>query len=527
MFQRKNLYLLAIPLFLLWAAVFIWQTSFIAMDGQRYFSLADDAMISMRYAWNFSHGLGLVWNAGERVEGYTNLLMTLIMSVATALFDKKLAVLVIQVLGIPTVLGTALITRKIARTLYDNNTLADLAFIGILFYVPLSFWSLLGMESGLLTLLIAAGLLCMLLYIKNRELRHLWLLALFLGLAFLTRNESVLLTGLIFGYLAYHIWKSGGRKTEWASLFYALLIYAVFVIGQLLFRLSYYGTWVPNTYLLKVTGIPFMTKLQWGAKYVSGFLTDSAVLLAIALFEVLRKRDKNSLLIGFIAILLLYETSVGGDSFGLWRILLPGMPFVFILAAAWLVGLNQWLLRKVSPTLQPYFAALPLVLLLANLVLINLSPLDEIYMDDGKNIQAYFNEHNVNVAIGIQALTTSDASVGVMWAGVIPYYTGRHGVDFLGKMDPYIASQPAHLDMTLVGHNKYDLQYSIHKLQPTYIQNFEWNKENLKPWVVKHYLRANYITPYGDITLILKRDDPSVLWSNGTIIPWPEDTAKP
>jgi hypothetical protein len=26
-------------------------------------------MISMRYAWNVSHGSGLVWNPGERVEG--------------------------------------------------------------------------------------------------------------------------------------------------------------------------------------------------------------------------------------------------------------------------------------------------------------------------------------------------------------------------------------------------------------------------------------------------------------------------
>src|SRR5260221_640790 len=39
--------------------------------------LCDDAYISFRYADNLVHGLGLVFNAGERVEGYSNFLWTL------------------------------------------------------------------------------------------------------------------------------------------------------------------------------------------------------------------------------------------------------------------------------------------------------------------------------------------------------------------------------------------------------------------------------------------------------------------
>ena len=38
---------------------------------------SDDAYISFRYAANLNHGLGLVYNAGERVEGYSNFLWTL------------------------------------------------------------------------------------------------------------------------------------------------------------------------------------------------------------------------------------------------------------------------------------------------------------------------------------------------------------------------------------------------------------------------------------------------------------------
>src|SRR4051794_37699784 len=36
--------------------------------------VCDDAYITFRYAANLAHGLGPVWNPGERVEGYTNFL---------------------------------------------------------------------------------------------------------------------------------------------------------------------------------------------------------------------------------------------------------------------------------------------------------------------------------------------------------------------------------------------------------------------------------------------------------------------
>ena len=42
-------------------------------------SVQDDAFISFRYAKNLANGSGLVFNSGERVEGYTNFLWTLIL----------------------------------------------------------------------------------------------------------------------------------------------------------------------------------------------------------------------------------------------------------------------------------------------------------------------------------------------------------------------------------------------------------------------------------------------------------------
>jgi hypothetical protein len=45
-------------------------------------SPSDDAFISLRYAKHFAEGHGLVYNPGERVEGYTNFLWTVWLSVA-------------------------------------------------------------------------------------------------------------------------------------------------------------------------------------------------------------------------------------------------------------------------------------------------------------------------------------------------------------------------------------------------------------------------------------------------------------
>jgi hypothetical protein len=512
-----NLCVLASFLFVIWSAIFIWQSSFIALDGQRHFSLFDDAMISMRYAWNFAHGLGLVWNAGEYVEGYSNLLMTLMMSAASLLLDKEAAVLTIQLLGIPTGLGIAFLTRQISRMLFPANThLADLAFISILFYAPTWYWSLLGMESALLTLLLLASVFCALRWLKNRRSRELTLTAVFLGLAFLTRNESLLLAGLVFGYIVYRLWRRNAQKADFLTLFYACLLYTLFVIAQLGFRYWYYGSLVPNTYVLKVMGMPLSVKLAWGWKYIWVFLSQTWPLLCVALAGSVmhRSRDVIALAVPFL-VLLVYQVSVGGDAFRVWRILLPGMPFIFILAVLTITDLSARFARQVR--------WLPFLLTLVLFVITGIPLWTFIYDEAGLMRQTIANQHNVNVALGINAVTSEDASIGVIWAGAIPYYADRRAIDFLGKCDSYIASLPADLKMSVIGHNKYDLQYSIRKREPTYIQNFEWANENLKPWVVKHYIRANYATPYGDITLILKRNDPTVNWGIMTLIPWPED----
>jgi hypothetical protein len=85
-----------------------------------------------------------------------------------------------------------------------------------------------------------------------------------------------------------------------------------------------------------------------------------------------------------------------------------------------------------------------------------------------------FYTPRVNAAVALDQVATREASVGVLAAGVIPYYTGLRATDFLGRTDPYIAHLPADLSgavawngMFSVPGHKDDLRYSIEMLQPT------------------------------------------------------------
>src|ERR1035437_4307958 len=92
-----------LPLLLLLAtqAPLVWQWGSYRINGTRYFCLFDDAMISMRYARNLAEGHGLVWNPGERVEGYTNLAWTLFMAGVHLLpLEERLTSLAVMVTNV-------------------------------------------------------------------------------------------------------------------------------------------------------------------------------------------------------------------------------------------------------------------------------------------------------------------------------------------------------------------------------------------------------------------------------------------
>ena len=83
-----------------YAVLAVWRQSFLCIDGQRYFNVVDDGLISLRYAWNLAHGNGLVWNPGERVEGITNPGWALYAAALAVIFDRRVLPFAMQLTGV-------------------------------------------------------------------------------------------------------------------------------------------------------------------------------------------------------------------------------------------------------------------------------------------------------------------------------------------------------------------------------------------------------------------------------------------
>jgi len=130
---------------------------------------------------------------------------------------------------------------------------------------------------------------------------------------------------------------------------------------------------------------------------------------------------------------------------------------------------------------------------------------------------------HTDLAIAINAVTDASASIGVFWAGSTPYYADRFALDFLGKSDMYIANLAPDLSGKIAwdgmnsvpGHNKYDLNYSIKKLLPTYVQEFEWGSQDLSAWGREHYVSVRY----EGVRMYLLKDSPNVDWKKVIILP--------
>jgi len=503
----KNKTLLAISLLYTgWALAFIGNSSYIASDGRRYFNLFDDAMISMRYALNFSRGNGLVWNVGERVEGYTNLLMTLLMSVATFFLEKRYAPFAIQLTGIFFMLGAAFFALRIAKTLKVSETFRVFIFAFVLLYYPLNFWSLMGMETGLLAFLLGAGVYASLLYVEKLEAKYLWLMSISFGLAHLARNESLLFAALAFLYLLPTILHDK-KHFQWFLL--AGVLYSLFVIGQIAFRYFYYGELVPNTYTLKLVGMTLSERLTNGWGFIKPYLKETGFIITIALVGVLWKPSKpKTYLFGFFLIAILYQIYVGGDSWNYWRIMAPTMPFLFVI---FVLSISEFFERASIRTLNTALILFSLI----GLLLADFRFARQMFLLDFPYQNDYMRAH-VEAAIALNNLTDEDATIAVFWAGSLPYYLERKTIDLLGKSDKYIANLPPDMSgqsagfgmVSIPGHNKHDLNYSVKVLLPTYVEEFDYGVDKLSVWAKDHYVRVKY----GDAKLYLLKDSPHVHW---------------
>ena len=282
----------------------------------------DDAYISYRYARNLVAGHGLVFNPGEYVEGYTNFLWTLLVALGLAAGASAEA----TAHGLSLVTGIAIL---VAASGYAMRALPDraawLAFVPaviVLASVAFARWATTGLETPLFVFAVTAALWA------QAARRMGWCTAA-LCVATLTRPEGVLAA---FAVYTFHLlWQ---RKKPLAAL-RAPLVFAAVVLLHSVFRLTYYGSIVPNTFYAKVGGIPF----EAGVEYVRAFLrAGSVALLLPAAWAAFRKPSLRPGAL-FVVVVAAYTILIGGDVFWHGRFLLPALPTLSVLAT---VGVWDW-----------------------------------------------------------------------------------------------------------------------------------------------------------------------------------------
>ena len=404
--------------------------------------MSDDAFISLRYSDRLLHGLGLTWNDGEVVEGYTNLLWVL----GCALLGKLGLDLVwaARVLGLLGTAGAIAAVVWVYRARMVREALPG--FVGGLALAvsgPIVVWTFGGLEQPLL-----AGLLAWALALSFRLLDEerpaaagVLLPGLFFGLIVLTRADGAIFTFAAFlGIVAARGLNRESLRT--GSLL--VLLPVLFFAGQLAFRQAYYGEWLPNSAFAKVgfTSVRLWTGIQYvmGGIYLAGVLVPA--ILAFRVADTPPHRARVRFLGAVLAVWLAYITAVGGDLFPGRRHLVPAVVVLVYLAAIYFA-------RRIPSqgSLRPALRASSLCLVA--LVLAQVA--------DPMNVRAEKERWEWDgEAIGGLLATAFGAQrplLAVDPAGCLPYFSGLPSLDMLGINDHYLARhRPADFGTGYIGH---------------------------------------------------------------------------
>ena len=322
--------------------------------------ICDDAFISFRYALNFIKGNGLVFNAGEYVEGYTNPLWTLLIAIGLGLDIS--AEWWAMFWGIVFYCGTILLlvlchTRQRDSLGIGVLTLPMAAAMAA-FHPDWQIYASGGLETSLFTFLITAGYY-FLASGKNRTL-YWFLSGLFFFLGALTRPDGAMFFGIGGLYLFIFNFPSFRPLLKYATI--PLVLGGFF----LAWKISYYGDVFPNTYYAKSANLAWYDQ---GWSYALIYFQKYWILLLslpLGLFFLLfdaKKRGsfgkwiyKTPYLDIFLPLLLalaytLYVIRVGGD-FMYARFLIPATPFYLLaIDASFLMLIKNRSFVQMSATL--------------------------------------------------------------------------------------------------------------------------------------------------------------------------------
>ena len=382
----------------------------------------DDAYISFRYARNLADGLGLVYNAGERIEGYTNFLWTLLLGLGAVIGLEP--VTLAKVLGGASSCGALYFTYKLAGRLLPFG-LAPCVATWLLATSPLcAGYGVFGLETSFFTMLVVAGA-----YLVYREADGDPKATPWSGLVFaaagLTRPEAPLFLGLVMLTLGRRFF--GRQNLLRGALFVAP------IAAHLLWRHAYYGEWLPATLYAKTGDL--QRQLRGGRAYMRGyleFLGPIAVMAAPGLVVGLARRSREALACALIsALFAAYIILVGGDWMPHHRFVAPIEPFFFAL-----IGLG---VRRLVELRRPLVLAVLAALAAAFAV-----------QRTGRLNQAHarfvVQEHRAHMRTAGAAaewlVQAPPGKIAIGDIGLVGYRTNYPLLDTLGLVDPVISKLP-------------------------------------------------------------------------------------
>ena len=537
--QASNLVLLVILiLFAFYAGVFIYKSSFmIVAEDTRYFTLFDDAMISMQYAKNLANGDGLVWNAGgERVEGFSNPLWVFIMAAIHLLpLPVPKMSLAVQILGAILLLLNLIFVKLAGDEISEKNIFVSIgAVLLTALYYPLNNWALLGNEVSLLALLITISIWLVFKGFRQGQVSK-WIYPL-MAIGLFVRMDALVPFTVILLFLI--VFDSAHRMThiKWG---------VGFIVGALLLqtalRYAYYGDVLPNTYYLKMTGISLISRITRGGYVFFKFIWNLNWILFLLPFIIclIIRNPGSNLLMLVVAAQMLYSIYAGGDAWehrgGSNRFIAIVMPLFFILFTYSFERLRQSLLAYSEMTDSKLTRAFSWIAVSA-IVLLGVINFNSLL--DTESLKYLFlqgvplfvegNERNTTIGLYVKEITEEDAKVAVVVAGAIPYYSDRFSIDLLGKNDKLIARSEmkptggtSPLDFR-PGHSKWDYAHSIGDQRPDVIvELWAGTSDEAAP-----YMEEYVVIEVGALShflykgrIYLRRGSEQVNWDRADVVP--------
>jgi hypothetical protein len=438
---------------------------------------ADDGYIALRYVQNLMDGHGLVYNAGERVEGYNCFLWLILVGAVSAVLPAVPMHLVAEGIGIAAGIATLILTAVVAQKRYGLSgwwaVVPALLMAGHSGFIA---WTTGGLETTLFAGMILAGAA---LYLRWLETGRSPLAApVFMGIATLTRPDAVPVFLAIVSHAAFVTLRQHGLRgalllcARWGAA------YAAVILPWFLWRYNYYGWLLPNTAYAKVgTG---MAQYRRGVEYIVDYVRDYqlAFMLLPAVVAFLVRRDQRSWVLAWmLGAHLAFVVVVGGDGLGFERFLVYSAPLMMLLIAGGYERMYRWIASRWRVVAAPATVA-AVVLSTGAMARKAVEPVVApsrvswterqsgltFPLVDGPRPYTWFDNYFVDRqahAIRILSALSPTGLIATTPAGAVAYFGKFTVIDMLGLNDEHIAHVEVEMGAGRAGHEKGDGAYVL------------------------------------------------------------------